>query len=224
MHRYRLTLQNCHQTAVLPASYHPFLRDGLEALFKPADLWCCSGFWLEKPFLFREKELQMGDATIEFASLGSLNARDFVGEILTIAGCVFRIVKVKEIPGPELYVSRYTAASPITIPVIESGRTVDYLEPGTELFESEAIDRLYEIHLRRGGERLSTADCKIELLSPPRRKLIQINADSANAYGVSAWLCDLQITAHIKLQRIAFYAGLGSFQELGLGMIGHKTR
>ena len=133
----------------------------------------------------------------------------------------YKVVYLKIIDPPEFKrMMNYETLSPISVSYLkeEDGSTA-YLYPGDILFKDLFFDRLYNLHLLSGGERMDISTCRYFQDSPVIKKKFGFKKGNKQKQ-LSAFLQDFTIVAPTEIQKIIYYAGVGKLTEEGFGCVG----
>ena len=148
-----------------------------------------------------------------------------------ISKATFQIKCIEKLADPEWKETmKFKTISPILISKMQVNNekaSAIYLSPKDEGFEDLFFQNLIRkyaasaipLNLAPLATDGFATDTKFEILSEPKAKLITIKANTAQQTKIKAYQFQFKITAPIELMKIAYFAGAGSLNSVGLGSL-----
>lgn len=129
----------------------------------------------------------------------------------------YKVVYTKLLEPPTFSnMMKFKTLSPITISELQDGKE-DFYFPGDRNFEDLLFDKLYQIHLITGGQRLDLSLCKYFQNDRLYKKRYFVGKGKNKK--VSCFFQKFTIRAPEELQKILYYAGAGKLTHAGFGCI-----
>jgi CRISPR-associated endoribonuclease Cas6 len=133
----------------------------------------------------------------------------------------YKVVYLKPLEAPDFNrMMNFKTLSPITVSHLdEDTGTEQFVYPGEILFDDLFFERLYQIHLISGGERLDVSTCKYFQNGPYSRKVYGLKTGKGKPKKVGCYFQKFTIVAPKELQRVLFFAGAGKLTDQGFGCV-----
>ncbi len=230
MLRIKISLDKTMEENHFPIENGPILSEQVVKILNESDqfsgLYSISSLDLDKTEQSGQKLLHCGKSADFILSIFDFNLT--VDDVLKLfkdrlffLPQEYRVVYLKSLEAPEFKrIMSYQALSPISISHVREidGRT-EYFYPGDILFDDIFFDRLYNIHLLTGGQRLDISTCRYFQDSPLTKKKYAFKKGNKTRE-VKAFMQEFTIVAAPELQKILFFAGVGKLTEEGFGCVG----
>lgn len=135
----------------------------------------------------------------------------------------FRVTGVEALKEPKFEETmRFRAASPIFMDLHVEGRKQPlHLAPDAESYCKLLVENLNSKYKAFKNTRFGfdASACTFRVLTPPKRKIIAIKANTPSETMLAAYLYDFELTAPVELLRIGYYCGFGSANSQGFGAV-----